>query len=468
MTSTFFGLNTAMRALMAQQQALDVTNHNMANANTPGFSRQVVSFVTTPPYTVAAFNRSASAGQVGTGVEVSLISRTRNIFVDQQIRSEETELGRYSVRRDSLNQVQTIINEPSDVGLSTILSQFFTGWRELSNDPQNTAARATLRQQAGNLISTLHRDYQELTQIRADMNKQVQVKVDDINSKASQIAALNAQISAVQAVGDQANDLRDKRDVLLDDLSSVVRVSYNEMSNGSVSVFLDGHALVDGAGTNTVGTALNANGDDILVWPDSGSPINVISGEIKGYYEARDDVLTKEINQLQDLTSALITQVNTIHRAGYGLNGTTGVDFFTGTGADDIAISADIQGNLASIAAASAIDSPGDGRNALAIAGLQDTAVTIGTSNTTIGEFYKSMVSELGVEINGASNLADNQDVLVQYLQRQRDSYSGVSTDEEATNLIKFQRAYQAAARIVTTFDETLNTIINNMGLVGR
>lgn len=453
---------------MAQQQALDVTNHNLANANTPGFSRQVVSFVTTPPYTVAAFNRSAMAGQVGTGVEVALISRTRNLFVDQQIRAEMTELGRWSVRRDSLQQVGTIINEPSDVGLNALLSQFFADWRELSNDPQNTAARATLRQQAGNLISTLHRDHQQLSQIRADMNKQVRVKVDDINSKASQIAALNEQISAIQAVGDQANDLRDKRDLLLNELSTVVRVSYNEMANGSVSVFLDGHALVDGGGTNTVDTALNASGDDVLVWTSGGSVINVISGEIKGYYDARDDVLTEKIDQLQDLTSALITQVNTIHQAGYGLNGTTGVDFFSGTGADDIAISADIQGNLASIAAANAADSPGDGRNALALAGLENSVITIGAASTTLSEFYKSMVSELGVEINGASNLADNQEVLVQYLERQRESYSGVSMDEEAANLIKFQRAYQAAARIVTAFDEMLDTIINGMGIVGR
>jgi flagellar hook-associated protein 1 FlgK len=205
-----------------------------------------------------------------------------------------------------------------------------------------------------------------------------------------------------------------------------------------------------------------------LVWHDDGSDITVAGGELKGYLEARDDLLQKKIDELQTLAGAIITEVNSRHQTGYGLNGSTGLNFFTGTGADDIDLSDEIKADTDNIAAAQAANSPGDGRNAIVVADLSRTNVTIGGTTTSINEYYKSMVSELGVEITGATNLADNQDVLVQYLQRQKESISGVSVDEEAANLIKFQRAYQAAARVVTTCDENLDTIINGMGRVGR
>jgi flagellar hook-associated protein 1 len=453
---------------MAQQASLDATNHNLSNVNTPGYSRQTALLAASDPYTTPAFNRSGLPGQVGTGVEVTEIRRMRDAFLDYQIRKEVTDLGRWSIRRDGLEQVETILNEPSTTGLNSILNQYWESWRELSNDPQNTAARATLRQQATNLASTLQRDYAQLNGIKDDMNREISVKVSQINDKATQIADLNNQISRIRAVGDQPNDLEDRRDVLLDDLSKMVKISYNESANGGVTVFLDGKALVEGNSSSAIDVVKVTGGSDKIVWDSDGSDITVAGGELKGYLEARDDLLQKKIDQLQTLTSTIITEVNSRHQAGYGLNGSTGLNFFTGTGANDIDLSAEVKADADNIAAAQAANSPGDGRNAVAIADLASADVTLGAGTTSINEYYKSMVSELGVEITGATNLADNQEVLVQYLQRQKDSNSGVSIDEEAANLIKFQRAYQAAARIVTVCDENLDTIINAMGRVGR
>lgn len=467
MRSAFSGLDIAYRALQAQQQAIDVVNHNIANANTPGYSRQTAILATTPPYTIPTISRNTSAGQMGTGVAVIDVQRTRYSLFDYQIRGESQTLGKWEKTRDALSQVEVIFNEPSGSGLNSLLSKFWQAWQDLTNAPQDAGARSALAEQADSLAVAFNRNYIQLTNIQQDLDSQIRVGADQINDFADRIASLNVQIAQVELVGQRANDLRDQRDLLLDQLSSLVKVSYSETPEGAVNVFLGSRVLVTRGTTERVTTTTDANGFASIIWQDDGSAASVTDGQLYGLQQARDLEIPQFVNDLQSLSGQLITQVNTLHRTGFGLDNSTGLDFFNGSGANDMAVNPVLKTNPERIATAAAADSPGDNSVGLAIAGLQ-RALTMNGGTSDFGKFFAAMVSRLGVGSQRAEMMASNQKLLVDHLTRQRDSLSGVSLDQETTLLIEHQRAYEAAARVINTVDELLDKLINGTGLVGR
>ncbi|MDI3281485.1 MAG: flagellar hook-associated protein FlgK, partial [Bacillota bacterium] len=204
MRTTFFGLETARRALFAQQRALDLTGHNIANANTPGYSRQVARLEATDPFTMPSFLRPGIPGQIGTGMEIAAIERMRDAFLEGQIRYESQALGRWEVRRDQLSQVELIVNEPSDTGVRGALDAFWKALQDLSKNPENGATRAVVVQKAVALTNVLNHTYLQLEQLRAAVDEAVAVKVDRIDTLATQIAELNDKIARARAVGDNA------------------------------------------------------------------------------------------------------------------------------------------------------------------------------------------------------------------------------------------------------------------------
>ncbi len=259
MRSSFSGLDIAYRALQAQQQAIDVINQNIANANTPGYSRQIADLAATPPYTIPALNRDASAGQMGTGVAVTDIQRARSSFIDYQIRGESQTQGQWGKMRDALNQVEVVFDEPSDSGLNSLLSKFWQSWQDLANNPQDDGARRALVEQAQSLAVSLNSKYSQLTAIQQDLDRQITLGTQNVNQLAQQIASLNVSIAQVEASGQQANDLRDKRDLLLDQLSKTMGVTYYENSDGMVNVFLGGRQLVYRDKAETLSTSVNSS-----------------------------------------------------------------------------------------------------------------------------------------------------------------------------------------------------------------
>jgi flagellar hook-associated protein 1 FlgK len=308
----------------------------------------------------------------------------------------------------------------------------------------------------------------QLDSVRSSINYDLQIKADQVNSLASRIAALNLQISKVEVTGDKANDLRDQRDLLLDELSALARISYQERPNGFLDVFLDGRALVNGDETNQLGVKADAAGNVELAWASDGQVVNPGGGEIKADLDLRDGTLAQQRAALDALALAIVTEVNARHQTGYGLGGTTGVDFFSGTGAADISISAAVQSDLDNIAVSGYPSAPGDNSVGLAIARLARDVVSVGGQTTSIGAYYRAMITSLGVRGQEAQNMVDSEESILVHLKKQKDSISGVSLDEEAANLIKFQHAYNAAARAMTVFDELLDRLINGTGLVGR
>lgn len=473
MISTFLGIETALRALMAQRKAMETAGHNIANANTPGFSRQKVELASSrDPYTVPSLCRPELPGQLGTGVDIVGIERVRDQFLDLQVRNNSSKLGYWEVRRDSLQKVEVIFNEPGDNGLDSVMTAFWNAWQELSKNPESLAVRSEVRQRGITLAETVNHLYSQLQQLQEDLNYNVEVMVEEVNTIAQQLADLNQQIIHSVAVGDNPNDLRDRRDLLLDKLAKIVDITVTEQTDGTVDVAVGGRYLVQGATVDSfqaVPDPLN-NNFYAIEWASDGTPVAFTSGTLAGAIWARDSGVADVLSQIDELAATLISQVNSVHQSGYGLDGSTGNDFFAGTGAADIGVSAIVLTDLNAIAAANdAAKLPGDGSNALELAQLKD-ALTMppASPSGTFGDYYRSLVATTGINTEQAERLSENVGLLVSQLENRRQAVMGVSLDEEMANIVKFTHAYQAAARVLTTLDEQLDIIINRMGLVGR
>ncbi len=461
----FFGISIARRALDASQYGMDVTAHNIANANTPGYSRQRAILAATPSFPYPGYNRPMLQAQLGTGVEVKSVERVRSSYFDGQIRKENQALGGWQVKDDALKQVESIINEPSEAGLQNIMGEFWNSWQQLSKNPESLSVRTSVIEMGRTLTSTFNQLDTKLSRLRDNLNDQVAVKVDEVNNIADRIYSLNNEIVRIQTFGVEPNDLKDERDKLIDDLSKIADISIAEQDSGVSIVFLNGRQLVSEYSANHIQTTPNGmnSGYNDVTWEADGSAVTLYGGEIKALVDSRDVTIQKYRSDLDTLASTLITEVNNLHAAGVGLDGTTGWNFFTGTGAADITLSADIDDPKHLAAATDAAAIPGDNTNALAIGKLKDALLTINGNDVTMNDFYRSTVTDLGIESQEAGRMITNSKLYSDLIENHRQSVSGVSLDEEATNMIKYQRAYEAAARVITMLDDMLDTLINRM-----
>ncbi|MGF7184475.1 flagellar hook-associated protein 1 FlgK [Desulfitispora alkaliphila] len=564
MRTTFFGLEIARKGLQTQQRSLDVTSHNIANANTPGYSRQSAVQSATRPWTIPSMNKPHQAGQVGTGSEVQEIQRMRDQFIDLQVRNESKELGYWDAKADTLQKLEVVINEPSNAGLRTVMDQFWESWQELSKNPESDAVRATVRQRGIAVAETFRHMDRQLTELQQDINATVGVKVDQINSLARQIRDLNDQIVRIEVDGSNANDLRDKRDHLMDELSKIVDMSYVEDQDGSVRITVGGKALVMGTRVNELETVpmtstsqyndLDGNvheweldkikGINTVQWKD-GAALNIRSGELHalmesvGYIENGEvkGIIPDMMREIDHLANSVVTATNWTHLQGYGLDDTDARVFFTQTilseaedttndppiqeyealapvRARDMFVDQEIINDTGKIAASRDFIGEsgkerviaGDNQNALALAELKHNMavitsreymrnpqlvelpgvgvgnfsdnftivdkygndMTVNTSKATFDDFFRGVVGQLGIDTQEAERMSLNQEQLLNQQINRRESVSGVSLDEEMAHMIKFQHAYNAAARTMTTMDEMLDTLINRVGLVGR
>ncbi len=453
-------LDIGKRALMTYRLAMNITGHNVANANTPGFSRQRPILTTTLPI-------DFHPGQLGTGVKVAEIQRMRDQFLDLLVREEMSSVGQWEKRQKFLEEVETIFNEPSDSSLNNALSDFWNSWQDLANDPENMAARVSVREKAQLLCNTFHRLRSKLRRMQGDINQSIKGRVEEINSLAERIAKLNGQIVRIEIRGENANDLRDQRDLLIDQLSKITDISTVELEDGSVTISIAGNSLVESVNTVTLGISYRSSSYGAVFdvsYGQSGRILNFTDGELKGIIDLRDEVIPEYLGDLDTFASTLIERVNSQHSAGYGLDGsTTGLDFFSGGDASDIGIDEAIQGDV-SLIAASSDGSPGNGSNAIAISDLANQ-LTMNGNTATFGDFYQSMMGNLGILSQEASQNYTNNFLLLTQLENHRQSVSGVSLDEEMANMINYQHSFEAAARIISTVDEMMNTIINQMGV---
>ncbi|MCL4423934.1 MAG: flagellar hook-associated protein FlgK [Firmicutes bacterium] len=459
MISTFSSLEIGRTALFVTRQALDVAGHNIANVETPGYSRQRLTPEAWAPYGVTKMADPVS--QRGMGVTAGQVQRLRTAFLDDQYQKEASSLSNWETRRDTLEQLEVIINEPSESGLRSVLDQFWNSLQELANNPESLAVRSLVRERGLVVADTFRHLDRQLKDLTQDLDTNIRSQVRELNAQVEAVAGLDRQIANIEALGNKANDLRDQRQILLEKLSRLAGVRVKEMPGGMVRITLGGKTLLDGETVIPIKVEddpTNAN-QARLLWGETGVPVEISGGSLGSYFELRDKVVPGYLANVNQLASTLRDSLNAVHRGGYGLDGSTGLDFFSGTaGASDLALAPEVAADPNKMAASSS-GLAGDGSNALALAQVKVTQVD---------DAWRSVIGILGVQSGEATRMAENQALLVNQIDRQRQSVSGVSLDEEMTSLIRYQQAYAAAARFITVADEMVDTIINRLGLAGR
>jgi len=451
-------------ALLTQQKAIDITGNNIANVNTPGYSRQRLNMEQSTP--IRDLNTTMS-----TGVRAQQkIQRFYDQFITTQLNGENENLGRWEAQKTALEKIEVLFDEVSGYGLSEAMSGYWNAWQDLSNNPSGHVERTNLLSAAQYLTSTFNQLSGNITNAQADIDTNVDNIVQDVNRLATQIAELNTKISQVEVTGHNANDYRDQRDSLVFELSKLIDIDSFEDGDGNATIMVgDGKPLVEGAFTWSLSTD-NTAGVHQVTWKDSSGTAHDItndidSGELKGWLEARDVVINDYMTRLDTLAGAIIQEVNALHNdgttpSGFGLDGSQN-DFFTGTNAGDIAVNSAIVADVNLIAAAGdALALPGDNSVAIAIANLQ-SALTMSGGNASFDDYYTSLVGDVGSDVRTANLNYDHQTTMIQHLKNYREEVSGVSLDEEMVNLVKFQHAYNAAARLITITDEMMETIIS-------
>ena len=464
MPGLFQALEIGKRALLSHQFGLQTIGHNIANVNTPGYSRQRVEISSTYPL-------ATTLGIVGTGVRVHDIRRIQDLFLGQQFREDNKSLGQWRYKEKIMDQVESLISEPNDNTLSDLLNKFWDSWADLSTNPNSVSSRVAILEQANLVVNSFHQTAKQLDSLRDSVDSDLVNMTAEINRLSKEIGNLNEQIKTMELGGVKANDLRDARDFLVDQLSEYIDVNTIEQKNGGMTVFIGAMALVDGPDHLEIAPkVLNRDGklEHELVWKGTDVKIKNLNGQLKGLIDSRDKIIPSYMEELDVLARTIIEEVNAIHRSGFGLNGTTGVNFFETSllTAAGIRINPDLASDPGRIAA-SLSGEVGDNRIALAICDLKDRAVMVNGS-TTINDFYNGFVGQLGMEAREARSFTKNYELLLNQTENSRQAVQGVSLDEEMTNMVRCQHAYDAAARVITTIDQALDTVISKLGIVGR
>lgn len=462
--------HTGKSALMTQQQGIAVTGHNIANVNTPGYTRQRLKLETNFPV-------DSEPGQLGMGVGATEVQRVYDRFVNSQIRNENMSLGQWETYSSSLQRLERVFDEISGYGLNAAMSQFWNAWQDLANNPGGQAERVALTTKGETLTTTFRKLREDMVNVQKDADSSIKLTINDVNDITRQIADLNDKIARAEVVGQNANDYRDKRDLLLGRLSEIIDVSSFETDDGKITVMMDsGKPLVENLSSWELGVEPDGMGSGFsnVVWIDSsGTSVDITDkisgGKFKGWLDIRDTAVPKYLSSFDAMASKMIQEVNDLHSAGYGLvNAATGlpyesVDFFTGSTAADIAVNTVVVNDYRAVAAsATQLGIPGDNANAIGIANLQLKLTMQGTPPTsTFDEYFSSMIGELGSEVLGAENAYQYESDMVSLLENYRENISGVSLDEEMVELVEYQKGYEAAARLIGTVDEMLDSLFN-------
>jgi len=479
MASGLFGI--ARTALLTHQTSLQVVSQNVANAETPGYSRQ-------RPMLSASTPLRMPTGNIGTGVRFEGVERQRDILLDRSFRSASSLLGESNYRRDALSQVEEMFGEPSDAGMAAKLDQFWSAFSELSATPGSLSAKAVV-QQRGQQLAQLFNDYDTgLTQARESATSRISTTVSQINQLAEQVAELNGRITTAEAGGSVASDLRDRRDLLLDDLSRMAGTRVEPQRDGSVTVMLANSTLVDGTSARALRVQLDPPTPPPAITP-ADIPVKLLLGNsvdrlapLGGELKAMADVINTDVPQLRGrldaLASALAGAVNTAHSSGFVFSGAAipgaaaGNFFDPGTVGDPVRagtlrLFSAIAADPANIATSGDANAPLDNSVSTALSALRNntTAVSFtgpnGESETAgLNTFFRSTVTRLGLAVRSAEDDAIVRTTLADQADTRRQSVSGVSTDEELIMLMRVQQSYVAATKLIKTADEMLQTIL--------
>ncbi len=447
--SNFMGIQIAQRAMQAHRAVLEVIGQNIANAGTPGYTRRVAQLSATSV-------TNPSFGSLGTGVEVSRIARKRAVYLDGRFRSEQASVGEFGVRSEYLASVEGILGEPGENGISAALDDFFAGWSELSGDPSEPAHKQEIVSRAERLAGAIRKVRSGILDDAQRADEEFVASLSEANNLLRQVAELNNEIQNQEMTGNEASGLRDQRDLILDQLSVLAPVRISEGSDGAVTVSLGGRTLVD----HTMARELRAEGfirDGVVFHhvrvDGQGGDVSFDGGTIGALQKLRDQTLPSYLTDLDKMAASLIERMNTLHE-----QGASGTTFFTGTNAADIGLNEVLRDDPSRVDGSTSGDA-GDNDLALLIAGLGDERIA-DLGGQSYAEFYRGYVGRIGGDTASAKFSFEASQATLSQVQSQKESIEAVSLDEEMANMITTEHAYEAAARLMATASEMLDTLL--------
>jgi flagellar hook-associated protein 1 FlgK len=444
---------------------MDVTAHNIANASTKGYRRQEA--LMQPSMII---NGSFSVGgpgspKLGTGVEVVEIRRMQSEFIDSQVRTANQGVGSWNAKNEAMEQVEAIFGEPSDNGFSSVLDKFWNSWSELSASPESIPARTAVVENGNEVAQRLRTLHGDLRNTQFFLDDQVKDNAEQINRIANEIAKLNENISKSVSGNPTPNDLLDRRDILLDELSEIVKIQVGGDPGAEQMVSINGKLLIQGTFVNQVSVVEDSNKWSQLTWSSDGSALTPEGGKLHGLMEMRDVTIEGYIDSLNELATGIVSSVNAVYSKGLTVDGQPAGNFFVaGTDASSMSVEQALQ-DRPQLVVTSYTGRQGDNVLAEDIAAIRGASTIEGKS---INDFYTGLVGQIGSEAREAKSTSSVHALSLEQLSNQRESSAGVSLDEEMLNLINYQKAYAASARMVTAIDEMIDIVVNGLGRVGR
>lgn len=465
----FSALNAAKTSLEVNQKSIEIIGNNISNVNTEGYSRQSAELTTYPALNFGDFF-------VGQGVKISNVKRDHDIFVTNQLRDKVVDYGLYNGQARSLDELERVFNITEE-NIATDVDRFFDSWQELSASPSDLVLRDTVIQRGELLSTNFNNTVNELNTVQENINDELIAKISDVNSKIEEIASLNEAIFTIEVKGQMANTARDQRDILAQELATTLGAVSYEDSKGMLAVHLPGGLpLVQGYDSMSLEAVKSGVNLDIVL--HAGGVGRTLSqhnmgGEFEGLTDMRDNFIPSLKDDLDRLAYEISTQVNQQHALGAGLDGSTGLSFFSGPAAPVApppapADYADAARNMSVVLTDSnqiaagmppSPPAPGDNRNALTISNIGESYLINGSDN--FNSFYGKMTSRVGIRANqNQLNLQGSEDAKIQ-LENLRDGLSGVSLEEEMIELITYQRGFESSAKFLSTVDELMEELIN-------
>jgi flagellar hook-associated protein 1 FlgK len=442
---TFDGLRIALSSLQTQQRAMNTTGQNISNVNTDGYSRQRIDMVADNGGPVPAVY--AKFEGTGMGVRSDNVSRMRDAFLDNRGFQEHATDANLTRLDSTYGQIEATFGEPSDTALAAQMGDFLASWDDVANHPDDVAARAQLLQEAGTVTSGFEEVDANLANYRSALTRQLATSTTEVNNLADRVGDLNSRIQTTVAAGLNANDLMDQRDKLVQTLSERTGASVQAGDLGMVNVFIGGTALVRGALAEHLNADVAPTGNITMKWNRDGTTANV-GGEAAASIDSVNNVLPKYQADLKGVATTLMNDVNAIHQSGFDTAGNAGLAFFVMDAGGHLAVNPAVAAD-GQLVAASGVAGAVDGGTAQKIAKL-----------TSAHDKYSDLVVGLGVEAQTATRRKSIQDSIVQQVDDSRESAAGVNLDEEMTNMLSYQHAYNAAAKFLSTVDSTIDTLI--------
>jgi flagellar hook-associated protein 1 FlgK len=465
-------MSQGRQALSAGQLGLTTTSKNIANVNTPGYSRQRIEMVSGNPQDVGKL-------RIGGGVDVVAVTRSTNEFVNKRLETENSDLGKFEGMADVFRQIENIFADESETGIMPGMNQFFNDLRALSTQPDAMPLRSAVRESAEGVVRRFHAVNENLGQTGLDLDRRIEASVTDINSLTDRIAKLNQEIITIEAQGPSmvANDERDKRDLAVQQLSKIIDVQVSNTENGAIQVS-SGRVgpLVSGVDAVQLTAARSPDGvteGSVRIYSVNpfapAQPKDVTdgieSGSLGGFLHVRDRVIPDIRNKMDQLAFGFADEVNAVHRSAFGRDGQTGINFFSGTAQVDgasrlLRVGDDIQKDVGAIGAGFSPNAPGDNRGILALTEIEGRAILDG-GKSTVTDYISTVTGGVGMQMRAANENLDLQRGVVDQLTTFQQQTAGVSLDEEAMNMLQFQKAFDAGAKMIQVADNLMDTVLN-------